>query len=160
MSKQINRNPALQTSFKLEFPLFPEINYFVTETELPGMQMGGVDTPYRNNATHMPSNRIEYDPLTVQMIVSEDYSNYERLKLWMHEIVHHEPVTEQLQNATLHILNSNKNVVVGVKFYGMYPTAISTLPLMSTVTDETPVMCTCTFRYQFHDFVRSKTPTL
>lgn len=153
----MNRNPALPTSFKLEFPLFPEINYFITESELPGMTMNGVDTPFRNHATNMPSNRIEYDPLTLQVIIDEDYKNYEAIHVWMHKITKTEPVYDQLQAATLSILNSNKNKIIGVKFYGMYPTMIGTIPLQTGVTDDTPLVCSMTFRYQFFDFIRNET---
>lgn len=150
-AKSINRNPALQTSFKLEFPRFPEFNYFVTETELPGLSMAGTDTPYKNNYTSMPSNSIMYDPLNVTMIVSEDYSNYNRIRLWMHEVRNTEPVVDVLQDFTLTILNSNKNPYMYVTFYGGYPTMIGAIPLMTGTTDEMPAMCSMTFRYEFYD---------
>ena len=153
MAKRINYNQAIGTSFKLEIPDFKEVNYFVQTTELPGMTMSGVDAPFDNHATHVPSNRIEYDPLNFTCLVDEDFENYNRVRLWMHQIVVTEPVVDQMKDITLHVLNSNKNPIRAIKFYKAYPTMISAIPLESSTSDATPVVCSMTFRYQFFDMV-------
>lgn len=150
---RINYNQAIGTQFKLEIPDFKEVNYFVQTTELPGMTMSGVDTPYDNHATNMPSNRIEYDPLNFTFLVDEDFENYNRMRLWMHEIVKTEPVVKALKNITLHVLDGNKKPIRGIRFFGAYPTMISAIPLESSNSDAVPVVCNGTIRYQFFDMV-------
>ena len=151
---RINKNPALGTSFKLEIPGFPHLNYFVQMTELPGLTMSGVDTPWSNNATNMPSNRIEYDPLNVTMLVDEEYQNYDSIRMWMTEIIKTEPVLNAMKDITLHILNSNKNNIAAIKFYRAYPTMVAAIPLESSTGDTQPITCALTFRYQFYELVR------
>lgn len=157
MSQRMNYNQAIGTSFKLEIPEFREINYFIQTTELPGMTMGGVDSPFDNHATNMPSNRIEYDPLNLTFLVDEDFENYNRLRLWMHQVVGTEPVVDAMKNLTLHVLDSNKKPIRGVRFYKAYPTMMSAIPLESSNTDAVPVVCNATFRYQFFDMVNHET---
>jgi len=157
MSK-INRNPALGTSFKLEIPGFEAVNYFVQSTELPSVTMGGVDAPYQNHQTSVPSNRIEFDPLNINFRVDEDYANYESLFHWMVETTMTEPVVpNQMRNITLHITNSSKNHKMAVRFHKAYPTMLAALPLDSTVNDAIPIVCSAMFRYQYFEIVRNPT---
>lgn len=151
---RMNRNQALSTSFRLEIPGFDEINYFVQSAELPSISMMGVDTPYQNFGTSMPSNRIDYEVMSVNFLVDEDYVNYDQIRLWMHAIRETEPVVSQMKDCTLHVLSSNKGGVLGVKFIGCYPTMLSAIPFETGVVDPTPIICTMTMRYQIFDFVR------
>lgn len=158
MAKRMNYNPAIGTSFRMSIagPGFEEANYFVQTTELPGLSMSGVDTPWSNHATNMPSNRIEYDPLNLTMIVDEEWKNVDAIRLWMHRICVTEPVQNEMKDITLHLLNSNKNSIIGVKFIKAYPTMIAAVPLESSTSDAIPPTCALTFRYQFYDFVRKE----
>lgn len=151
---RMNRNQALGTSFRLEIPGFDEVNYFVTSVELPSISMMGVDTPYQQFGLSVPSNRIEYDAININFLVDEDFINYDKLRLWMHAIRETEPVLTQIKDCTLHVLNSNKGGVAGVKFVGCYPTMISAVPFETGVVEAMPIVCTVTMRYQFFDFVR------
>lgn len=153
-SKAINRNPALGTSFKLDIPGYDEVNYFVQSTELPDISMGGVDTPYQNFQTNVPSNRIEFSPVNFNFIVDEDYRNYETLYLWMADITRTEPVLTKLKNITLHVTNSSKNHKLQFRFHQAYPTMLGALPMDSSVNDAMPVLCSATFRYQFFEIIR------
>ena len=160
MTRRINRNQALSTSFKLEIPGFEELNYMVQTAELPGMMMSGVDTPHQQFGTSVPSNRIEFDPLNLTMLVDEDFRNYESIYGWMVNIMRTEPVVKSLKNLTLHITNSNKNTILGIRFHQAYPTMLSAIPFESSATDPNPLVCNVTFRYQFFEIIRKQAPTL
>ena len=161
MPRKINRNPALSTSFKLEIPGFEEVNYMVQTAELPGLMMGGVDAPYQKFATSVPSNRVEFDPLNLTFIVDEDFKNYESIFAWMVNITRSEPVVKtQLKNMTLHLTNSNKNTIIGVRFHQAYPTMVSAIPFESSSTDPMPMVCNVSFRYQYFEFIRKTEPVL
>ncbi len=158
MNKSINRNPALGTSFKLEIPGFEEVNYFVQTTELPSVTMSGVDAPYQNYATNVPSNRIEFDPMNLTFLVDEDFANYEKLYHWMVETTMTEPVVpEMMKNITLHLTNSSKNHKLSFRYHKAYPTMLSALPFDSTVTDAIPLTCSASFRYQYFEIIRNET---
>ena len=157
MSKNFNRNLALGTSFKLDIPGMEEMNYFVQSTGLPSISMGGVDTPYQNHQTNVPSNRIEFDPLNINFLVDEDLANYESLFRWMVETTMTEPVVpNQMRNITLHFTNSSKLHKLAIRFHKAYPTMMSELPLDSSVNDAQPIVCSATFRYQYFEIIRNE----
>lgn len=150
-----NYNPAITTSFKMEFPGLTVFNYFVQETELPGLSMAGIETPYQNNGTNVPSNRIDYDPLNINLVVDEDYENYDSIRLWMHECTRNPgKLNDLIKDFSLHILDSNKQSKLEVKFFGGYPIMMSAIPLQSNTQDPTPIFASVTFRYQYFDFFK------
>lgn len=154
-SRKINRNPALNTGFKLEIPGLEAVNYFVQSTELPSLTMGGVESPHQNWGISVPSNRIEFDPLNLQFIVDEDFMNYESLYVWMVDIIRTEPVVPtQMKNIVLHMTNSSKNHKLRVIFHKAYPTMLASLPLNSDTGDTNPVVCSASFRYAYFEIIR------
>lgn len=154
-SKHINRNPALGTSYKLDIPGFETLNYTVQSTEIPSVSSGGVETAYQNWGTNVPSNRVEFDPLNINFIVSEDFENYRSLYEWMIQITMTEPVVpEMMKNIVLHITNSSRNHKMQIRFHKAYPTMLSSIPFDSGVNDTTPLICSATFRYQYFEIIR------
>ena len=159
--KGTNYNPALGTSFKMEIPGFEVYNYFIQETEIPGLNMAGVDAPYRNNATNVPSNRIEYDPLNINLIIDEDFQNFLSIHLWMLEISFgKKPLSDLMRDLTLHILDSNKQPKIEIIYYSAYPISTGTTPLQSNVGDVVPVFCPMMFRYQYFDIKSVTNPEI
>lgn len=154
-----NINQAIGTSFLLEIPLFSELNYFVQNVSLPGLSMGGVDSPYQNWAGAVPSNRIEYDQLSVTFLVDEDWQNWYSIALWMERCRQGKKgnpdkedfqVTDLMCDLTLHLTNSNKNTDRLLKFIGAFPVQLAPVDLNSSTVDATPVVCSVVFRYQFY----------
>lgn len=150
----MQRNPALTTSFRLEIPDFVEVNYFAQSTELPGVSMAGIDSPFKNNQGALPSNKMEYDPFNFTFQVDEDYVNYRILFTWMNNITKSPgPLINELKDVTLHLLTSNKTSGQKIVFYGAFPTMLSTISYDNSVIDPTVIPCTVTFRYQYFNFV-------
>lgn len=154
-AKRQNYNPALPTSYLLRIPGFDHVNYTIQSAALPGLTMGGVDAPYQNYQTNVPSNRIEFDPLNLQFLVDEEFRNYEEIYAWMVRVTQTEPIMRDgLKNLSLHILNSNKQPIIEVKFHQAYPTMVTEISFESGVTEPAPMVCTATFRYQFFEIIR------
>lgn len=152
----INRNVALGTSFLLEIPLFPELNYFVQNAELPSITMGGVDTPYKNHQGILPSNRIDFDPLNLTFLVDEEYENWYSLVCWFERIrTGRGAILDEMSDITLHLVNSNKNFNKEIIFRSAFPSFVGSLPLDSGSVDADPVICSATFRYQYFEMVKS-----
>lgn len=155
MAETLNRNPALGTSFLLEIPGARHLNYFVQTAALPGLMMGGVDSPYTNHQASVPSNRIEFEPLNLTFLIDEEWRNWEFIFDWMKRIRRgRETILEVMSNVTLHLVNSNKNMNVQVEFQGAYPSTLSELPLESSTVDSLPLVATVSFRYQDYSIVR------
>lgn len=155
MATEINRNPALGTSFMLEIPNAKSLNYFIQNTSLPGLNMGGVETPWTNHNAAVPSNRVEFDPLNLTFLVDEEWNNWEYIFEWMKRCRYgREDVTELMSDITLHLVNSNKNINVQIEFRGAFPTMVSELMLESSTVDSLPLVASVVFRYQDYRLVR------
>ena len=150
----LNYNLAINVNFKMEIAGAPEFNYFIQQVNLPGLEMAGIETPYKNNQAFMPSNRIDYDPLNINYLVSEDFSNYIYMYNWMRDIMFDDYPKEHFRDMTLHVLNNNKLKNLQVKFYGCFPTSLMQLDLESAVADTNPLMNTVMIRYQYFEIVR------
>lgn len=157
MTDKMNRNPALSTSYLLDIPgpEFKSLNYFCQVTEIPGLNMGGVETPHKNFQGSVPSNRIEYDPFNLTFMLSEDHSNHAAIQMWMHEIQAGKKSPMQLlKDVVLNITNSNKIAIGYYTFYQAYPTMLGPIPMESTSVDETTPMVTLMFRYQLYQYTK------
>lgn len=151
-NRRYNRNPANQTNFKLEIPGLEEMNYFIQSTNIPGLTMSGVATPYRNNQTSVPSNRIEYDEVAMNFIVEENYTNHTQIRLWMHAFqMGKDPIWSVTKNINLFILDSNKQPKLKVVFYNAYPTNLGGISLDSAVNSPDVISTSVSFRYQYYD---------
>jgi hypothetical protein len=150
----MNYNLATNTNFKAEISNAPEFNYFIQSVSIPGMTMSGIDVPYKGNQGFMPSDRIDYDPLTFTYILSEDFENYLFLYKWMRDIQSIDHPNKHFRDITLHILNNNKLTNLKVVFYNCVPTSLSEIDLESAVTDTSPLTTTVTFRYQYFIMTR------
>lgn len=150
----MNYNPALSTSFMLEVPFEQELNYNLQTAEVPALTMGGIDVPWRNHQGVQPSNRIDFDPLNVTLIVDEDYKNWHSMFQWMMRIRHgNRSLNAEAVDITLHITDSNKVARHKIVFYGAFPTNVGTLSLETATVEPQPLICALTFRYQHYEFL-------
>lgn len=148
----INYNPALQTSYKLEIPGLESFNYFSTAVDIPGLNSGGISQPYRDRPVQLPSDRIDYDPLNVDFIIAEDFSNHAQIRKWMWEFHRGtDPMWTTTKNLQLFIMNSNMVPSLRVEFQNAFPTALGGLHFDTSVADNDTLHCTATFAYQSYD---------
>jgi hypothetical protein len=151
-NKRYNRNPANQTSFKMEIPGLEEFNYFLQSANIPGLTMAGIATPFQNHQTSVPSNRIDYDELSTSFIVDEDYSNHTQIRKWMHGLGYlDDPIWGQTKNVNLFVLDSNKQPKLKVIYYNAYPTGLGGIPLDSAVNSTEVIVTSLSLRYQYYD---------
>ncbi len=154
MKKPLNYNHAISTSFRLVIPDMEEVNYFVQNTEVPGMNFMGIRSDYQNNFGSIPNNKIEYDMLNATFLVDEDYTNHSAIHLWMHRLRSSDkPLLHEMKDITLHVRKTTKAKSRAFKFFGAHPVMLTPIPLESAVTDATPAVCTVSFMYQYYDMV-------
>lgn len=150
-----NYNTAYSTNFRFEFVNAPALNYFIQTAQIPGMSANGVDTPYRGHNINMQADRIEYEPLSFQFLVDEEFENYLFIHNWMKTDVSKEKPPVHLQDATLHVLTGNKTKNLLIRFYGMFPQMLGSIDFESAVTDTNTILCNVTFRYQYFTLERA-----
>lgn len=155
MSVQINYNPALQTSFRLLIPGLESFNYFSQNATIPGLSSSAIGGAFRDSPTKYPTDRIDYDNLSVNFIVSEDFSNHAQLRTWLWEFHRgSDPIWHTTKNIQLLVTNSNMVPYIRVEFYFAFPVSIGQISFDSTVTENDVQHCTVDFSYQYYEIYR------
>lgn len=149
----MNYSQATISNYKLEIPKFKEVNYFIQNTSLPSVNMSGVDSAYQANQIQIPSNRIDYDPLSITFIVDEDLANYLTIFRWMQDISRKESAFDLTTDIVLHFLNTNKQIIRTATFYNGFPMTLGELSYDTSVADTTPLMCNAMFKYQYFEIL-------
>jgi hypothetical protein len=148
-------NPLQPTSFRFFLQKTPEVTYFCQSANIPGISVPPVIQSNVFSDIKQPGDRVEFEDLTVEFIVNEDLGNWLEIKNWMTWTAPFDSidessarkVTEDVEDATLVILNSNLNERFRVNFRGVFPTNLSAIEMSSTVTDMEPLTATVTFSY-------------
>lgn len=152
MPKIKQYNQALGSSFRLVIPGMEEINYFVQNTELPGMNFMGIRTDYKNNYGNVPNNKIEYDMLNLTFLVDENYTNHTLIHQWFRDLAFgKKPILQELKDISLHITTSTKTQNRIITYYGAHPVMMTPVSLESGTSDSMPLTCTVSFMYQYYD---------
>ena len=154
-------NYLYQTFFRLNIPLFPQLNYFCQRVTLPGFgSASAIERPNRFANLKIPETRVSFDNLEVTFLVDKNLSNWREVQEWMKRIYLVKDHTDILPNskdhsstANLFFLNSAMNANLQVMFKNIFPVSLSGLDFDSSVTDLTPFTATATFAYDTYEFV-------
>ena len=144
------------TGFKvsLDSSRFPGLNCTIQNFPLPGVSApgtGNYETPRRN--IPMPGDKYLFDPLTVTMILKEDFSNYETAFDWLKLCVEtpDDPLSEKTSDIRLTIYNNKNNVSKTLKFVSAFPSDLGQITFDTTDASDEYLTCTVTFQYAYFD---------
>ena len=164
-----NVNFLSPIEFKLVLNRLPNVEFFVKSANVPGISSGATEivTPFKNVFQH--GDKLAYDEFTVSVICDENMVAFKEISDWLVAVTMPEnfaqyaglkpdtygkggePVNQQgdgvTSDATLIILNSNKNSNVKVKFNEMFPIAVGSIQLDTSGVDLTPPTFDITFKY-------------
>jgi hypothetical protein len=148
-------NPLQPTSFRFFLQRTPEVTYFCQTANIPGISVPAVVQSNVFSDIKQPGDRVEFEDLTIQFIVNEDLGNWLEIKNWMTSTAPYDSiddsssgrVKDDIEDATLVILNSNLNERFRVNFRGVFPTNLTAIEMNSTVSDMEPLTATVTFSY-------------
>jgi len=171
----LNRNPQNPNflhpnKFQLNFSRLPNVQYFCQTVTVPGISTGEaiVTNPFVD--FYAPGEKAIYDLLTVTFLVDEEIQTWKEIHDWIRAMTFPKEFEEyaklgnlntytsslftrtpQYSDATLTLLTSANNPNVRFKFYGIFPTSLSTFIMSSTDTPESVVTADATFRYTYYD---------
>jgi len=156
-----NKNFLSPVEFQLVLSRLPNVEFFIQSANVPGYNSSGTELPTPFKIINEPSDRLTYDDFTVTVICDEDMTAFREISEWLVALTYPDTFDQyadlekeeqgsgrtRKSDATLVILNSNKNPNVKIKFTDMFPTAISGIQLSTSETDLSPPTFEITFRY-------------
>jgi len=170
-----NRNPSnpnfLQPNkFQLNFARSPNVQYFCQSLSVPGISMSEVPqmTPFVD--IFVPGEKAIYDLLNITFLVDEELKSWIEIHDWIRAMTfpkefaeygkldrlnkyttHVQTKTPQYSDATVTLLSSANTPYYKFKFYGVFPTTLSTFVMSATDSPDTVVTADATFRYMYYD---------
>ena len=159
-----NTNPLQPTKFLLTFNRMPAVQYFCQSVNLPGVSLGEVvrTTPFLDQ--YSPGTKLEYTPLSVTFIVDEHLESWKNMYDWFTSIGDPDGFESRdhslelgkntkLSDATLTVLNALNNPVLRVNFINAFPLNMSDLQFDSTLSADTIITSTASFRYESYKYL-------
>ena len=150
--------------FQMSITRLPELKFYIQSATIPGISSGVTlqPSPFRNIPRH--GDTLEYGDFSVRAIVDENLDVYKETWNWLRDLTYPENF-DQFKNvsesfdglysdASLIIMDSNKNSNLSVKLYDMFPTSISPLELNTTLPSNQPSTVDITYRYDRYEIVK------
>jgi hypothetical protein len=153
--------------FKFVLARLPNVEFFVQAVNVPGASSGFSEfaTPFK--ALFEPGDKLMYDDLQLTVVCDENLESFREIQNWIVALTYPdnfgqfksltsgpvgginttEVVNTVRSDASLILLDSNKNPNIAIKFVDMFPTAISGIQLNTTGADVTPPTFDITFKY-------------
>lgn len=159
-----NTNILQPTKFILTFDRIRTTQYFCQRVNLPGIQLGEVNraTPFLD--MYSPGTKLTYDTLDVEFILDEELQAWKNLYDWFLTMAdpngfEKRDGSRELQtikhfsDATLSILSGLNNPLIRIHYTNVFPLSISNIQFDSTLSADTIMTATATFRYQSYTYL-------
>ena len=74
---------ASPTQFKFSIIKLPKVEFFVTDINLPGIELTSLTQNTTLKQISIPGNDLQYDPLSLSFMVDENFENYQEIHGWL-----------------------------------------------------------------------------
>ena len=160
-----NINFLSPLGFRFKLKRAPNLNFFVTDVNLPFISLSSVEIPTPFKAINIPGSKLEYGDFNLTFKMDEDMSTYFEIYNWLIAIGFPENfnqykglkeaqkgATNQLfSDATLTILTSDMVPNIEVTFEDLFPISINEMNFTTSDTDVNYISATVSFKYKiFH----------
>jgi hypothetical protein len=152
-----NLNFLSPIEFRFSVKRLPNVSYNIQSLNIPGITSGITNqpAPFRNIPRH--GDKVEYGDLSLEVIIDEEMRAYTETWYWLLGLTSPDGFDQykSLNNsqdglysdATLTIMNSNKNPNIEIQFENIFPISIGDISLDTKATDVNPPTTTITFKY-------------
>lgn len=148
-----NKNPlVVSDGFKMIFARAPNVQYFLQTFSVPAVTVNEVTVPYGKYNAYLPGDRIEYEPLTITMLVSEDMDNFKEIYDWLNRNINLNNQQDKFDDMTIYILTSKNNPNKKMFFKNVFPTSIGNISFNVAEADIVYATVDVTFRYDYFTF--------
>lgn len=156
-----NLNFLSPLGYKFILSRAPNVEYFVQEVTLPGLNLGIAQQTSPFITIPHPGDRLEFEQMQVSFRVNEDLDNYLEIFNWMVALGRPESFTQYTLKAPLDSTNQQKDTVtsditlillssamnnnVEFRMNDCFPINLSNITMSSAGTDVDYVVATATF---------------
>jgi len=156
------KNLLPENGFQLFLKRAPNINFWVQKANLPGVELGVVESPNPFLAIPVPGDHIKFEDFDIIFRVSENLENYLEIYNWMiglgkpnefkqYADLKNNPLPSEsiYSDISLLITNSKRNINIQVDLIDAFPQAISGLQFNVTEQDVQYLYANARFSYSY-----------
>jgi len=129
MSNPEEFNELRSINFKMIFDNMPGVEYHAQDASIPAISLDSptFQIPYANAA--MGGSKMSFETLSYTFIVDEKLTNVIELYKWLYLIQMTDAPAKYFKDATLHILDGNKETTNRIIFANTVLTGVQAVPL-------------------------------
>ena len=171
-----NQSLAQVTKFKLNFERLPNVTFFCTKANFPGVSTSPIPhyTPFVD--LYIPGDKLVYDNFEIEFLIDEDFIGWKSIHDWLrgmtfptdfkeyrdlkklnrfpqttsHEL-HEKP---QYSDAMLTIYSNMNNAHLRIKLIDIFPITLSSIDFDSESNADDILMGRATFKFSYYDIER------
>lgn len=148
-----NKNPLVTADgFRFIFARAPNVQYFAQSINIPSVTVPEVAIPRGKQTAFVPGDHIQYDPLTITMLVSEDMNNFKEIHDWLNRSINMAKYEDKFDDLTIYVLTSKNNPNKKIFFRNVFPTSIGNVSFSVQEADVVYGTVDVTFRYDYFTF--------
>lgn len=147
-------NPARTTSFTFVVSGRRDLTFKIQNAPLSAVQLGGAPFPGQSVDLLAPSNKLAYDPMNINFLVSEDLHEWIDIYRWMFDITKKNGFSND--TAELTILNSQNQPVARMVYTGIFPLTLGDIQY-TVKGEETVISCYVLLQFDSMDIEVIKT---
>lgn len=125
------------------------IRYAAQSTNITEVMLSQANFPIPRKDLKIPSNKIEFSPLVVDLIISEDYSEWIEIYKWMLTCKNtpHDKLMQYMETCELMAIDSQGKETAKFVYLDCWPTTLEGITLTVADNDSQIVTSTVTFNY-------------
>lgn len=151
----VQQNFLSPVEFKFVIHRLPNVAFFVQQVNIPGLTTGVTEQPNPFKVIYRHGDKVDFDDLEVIVRVDENMETYKEIFNWIvgltkpHNFSEYANLVEGdglYSDATLYIMNSNKNANIQIEFKDIFPTSLGQIQMDTTSSDIVYPTTTITFK--------------
>lgn len=154
------------SNWQLIFDKYPEMTFYVKSCPIPGVSIGVMDLPTPYYRMKQPGTSVEFDDVSLSLILDEQLIVYETLFNWMMSL---KPLTlndsttdtaiksriekytgDMFSNAKISLFSNNfTEIYKTINIYHLWPNSLSTIDLSNEDTESVVLTFEVIFSYAY-----------
>jgi|DEB0MinimDraft_6_1074348.scaffolds.fasta_scaffold37470_2 hypothetical protein len=142
---------------------YPNFEFFAQSVAHPGVDINPAQVPFRRADVFFPGDKLTFPPVNFTVLMDENMASYSELYNWLERMVE-KPIKDKrtlndstnipiMGDLTVIVLSSHNNQNKQIKYYGAFPTNLSTVSLETTAGDTPAITFTVDFRFDYWDII-------
>ena len=151
----MTNNYLQPTSFKMIISRknLDPVEYHVQSATHPSIIVEGNEVEFRTQTIPVPSTKVQYEDLQVNIILDEKFDSYIEIYTWLKNLI-----TKNLSSpspnldeyseidVTLCVLDNSNNILKKIKYNNVFPTSIGSIEFISTAGGDQFIHFDVTFK--------------